>query len=210
MIRDGAVLSTATRTEHASPRGRDVPTQGFPLRLGAEPFPALEISDAFVAGILKPYRPVAKYLKSAHIAQVRDTAESCSGESTLMRGWGTFAIPESCYTHCDGFNAPEFNICYNQLAYVLFGKCIEARVLDDLGFISFADYKRHQLKSWLIVSITSHYFKTLDTQQFVGELTLDRAAPRGHAGFFFTRIAFCDADGVKAEGSVTLAFSPPR
>ena len=27
----------------------------------------------------------------------------------------------------------------------------EARVLDVLDFISFANYKRHQLKSWLIV-----------------------------------------------------------
>jgi hypothetical protein len=210
MIRDGAILSAATRTELASRRSRDVPPEGFPFRLGAKTFPTLGISDAFVADILKPYRPVAQYLKSAHIAHVRDTAEACSGESTLMRGWGTFAIPESCYTHCDGFNTPEFNICYNQLAYVLFGKCIEGRVLDVLDFISFANYKRHQLKSWLIASITSHYFRTLDTQQFVGELTLDRAAPRGHAWFFFTRIAFCDADGVKAEGSVTLAFSPPR
>jgi hypothetical protein len=210
MIRGGATLSAATPTELASLRGRDVPTEGFPLRLGVGPCPALEISDAFVAGILKPYRPAAKYLKSARIAHVRDTAESGSGESTLMRGWGTFAIPESCYSRCDGFNAPEFNICYNQLAYVLFGKCIEARALDDLGFISFANYKRHQLKSWLIVSITSHYFSSLNTQQFVGELTLDRAVARGHAWFFFTRIAFCDAEGGKAEGSVTLAFSPAR
>ena len=48
----------------------------------------------------------------------------------LITGKGRFSIPESCYIDSTGhFNAVEFNICYNQLAYVLFAGCINAGVM---------------------------------------------------------------------------------
>jgi hypothetical protein len=65
------------------------------------------------------------------------------------------AIPESCYIDDTGhFNAVEFNICFNQLAYVLFGKCVDAGILQKLrhekvNVISFPDYKLHRLPSML-------------------------------------------------------------
>jgi hypothetical protein len=132
-----------------------------------------------------------------------------------MSGTGRFSIPESCYIDDTGhFNAVEFNICYNQLAYVLFGKCVEAGILQKLrhekvDVISFPDYKLHQLPSMLIVSIEGvRFFKQLRSDDFGGRFTLDRVAPVGGAWFFFTSIAFSDAEGVKAKGSIVLAFSP--
>jgi hypothetical protein len=169
----------------------------------------IDISDAFLADILKPYRPNAKYLKSAQITHCRDETSKSSNKPSLMRGTGRFTIPESCYIADTGhFNAVEFNICYNQLAYVLFGKCIETGILQALKFLTFADYKRHQLPSWLIVSAKSRYFEQLTSDTFRGELALNRAAQLGAVWFFFTTVTFSDLDGIKANGSVVLAFSP--
>ena len=183
----------------------------------------IDISDAFVTAILKPYRLHAKYLKSAQITHLSD--KTATKDAAFVTGTGRFAIPESCYIDDTGhFNAVEFNICYNQLAYVLFGKCIELGILQKLNSelqkfsdeqanglsLSMADYKRHQLPAMLIVSIEGvRFFKQLKSDDFQGTLSINRVAPVGGAWFFFTTIAFSDAEGVKAKGSVVLAFVPP-
>ena len=184
----------------------------------------IDISGAFVAAILKPYRVNAQYLKSAQITHFSD--KTATKDAAFVTGTGRFAIPESCYIDDTGhFNAVEFNICYNQLAYVLFGKCLEAGLLQKINSglqkliddkvnviaLSMADYKRHQLPSMLIVSIEGvRFFKELKSDDFQGELSINRVAPVGGAFFFFTTIAFSDAEGVKAKGSVVLAFVPPK
>lgn len=188
----------------------------------------IAISDTFVAEILRPYRANAKYLKSAQIIDVfgKTSTEKAGETRALVTGSGQFAIPESCYIDDTGhFNAVEFNICYNQLAYVLFAKCLEDGILGKVNgelhklsdakvdhlSISMADYKRHQLPSMLIVSIEGvRFFKEMKSSDFQGQLTINRFAPVGDAWFFFTTIAFSDAEGVKAKGSVVLAFIPPK
>jgi hypothetical protein len=60
----------------------------------------------------------------------------------------------------------------------------------------------------LIVSIESRYYKQLDSSDFTGELTINRISSVGSAWFFFTTVTFADREGVKAKGSVVLAFSP--
>lgn len=176
----------------------------------------IKISDAFTTDILKPYRANAKYLRSAEITQFNDKSPGADSEAqrTLVTGAGRFAIPESCYIDDTGhFNAVEFNICYNQLAYVLFGKCIEAGLMhrlrqEKVNVISLAEFKRHQLPSMVIVSIESRYYKQLNSNDFTGELSINKISSVGAAWFFFTSIAFADSEGVKARGSVVLAFSP--
>ena len=182
-----------------------------------EPLLPIPISNAFVAEILKPYRPNARYLKSAEITRVSDRAlyDSTSTES-LITGTGRFSIPESCYIDDTGhFNAVEFNICFNQLAYVLFGKCVEAGVLQQIWPISgkylssFTEYKKHQLPAMLIVRVDGvRFFKPMKSDDFRAELTIDRMTMLGPAGFIYTTITFSDCDGVKAKGCVVLAFQP--
>jgi hypothetical protein len=177
----------------------------------------IPISESFVAEILKPYRPNAKYLKSAEISHVSDAAlyDSTSTVS-LITGAGRFSIPESCYIDDTGhFNAVEFNICFNQLAYVLFGKAIEAGVLQQIWPVSanylasFTEYKKHQLPAMLIVRVDGvRFFKPMKSSDFGAELTIDRMTMLGQAGFFYTTITFSDCDGVKAKGSVVLACQP--
>ncbi|MGW6540873.1 FcoT family thioesterase [Streptomyces sp. NPDC055051] len=46
-----------------------------------------------------------------------------------LTGSGMFTIPEPCYIDDTGhFNAVEFNICYNQLAYYTLAAMIRDRV----------------------------------------------------------------------------------
>ena len=186
--------------------------------------PPIHISDAFVTAILRPYRSNAKYLKSAQITHLSD--KTATKDAAFVTGTGKFTIPESCYIDDTGhFNAVEFNICYNQLAYVLFGKCIELGILQKLNselqkfsdekanglLLSMADYKCHQLPAMLIVSIEGvRFFKQLKSGDFQGALSINRVAPVGGAWFFFTTITFSDSEGVKAKGSVVLAFVPPK
>jgi hypothetical protein len=172
-----------------------------------------EISSAFVAEILQPYRDNAKYLKSAQITHLRDEAVN---DGPLVVGQGRFAIPQSCYIDDTGhFNAVEFNICFNQLAYVVFGHCIASGALqrlipgwDQRVSLSYADYKRHQLPSMLIAKLEGRFSRQLKSDDFTGQLTVNRITGAKGAFFCFTSIAFSDNLGGKSHGAVVLAFSP--
>jgi len=172
------------------------------------------IPDAFIADVLKPYRRNARYLKGAEITQFSDVATGAWPDARLVTGCGRFGIPESCYIDDTGhFNAVEFNICYNQIAYVVLGKCIEAGLMhrlrkDPRGIPTFADFKRNQLPAMLILSIESRYFKQLNSREFTGELILSKFSFARGTWFLSTKMTFADDEGVKAKGAVLLAFNP--
>jgi len=199
--RSVATASPAATDDEGGGPGRELP---------------INISETFVAEILSPYRPNARYLKSAQITSFLEkrAADEKRGGGGLLSGTGRFAIPESCYIDDTGhFNAVEFNICFNQLAYVVFGKAVDAGILEKLraekvDVPSFADFKRHQLPAMVIVSMESRYYKQLRSADFSGNLTINKISSVGGAWFFFTTINFADQDGVKAKGSVVLAYSP--
>jgi hypothetical protein len=171
----------------------------------------IAIPLAFQAEVLSPYRDNAKYLRSAEVAQFGG-----GEDGPLLTGRGRFSIPQSCYIDDTGhFNAVEFNICYNQLAYVVFGHCIASGVLAQLSPIfrervprSAAEFKRHQLPSMLIAKLAGRFSKQLRSDDFSGELRLLRVSAAGPAVFCFTSIAFANGDQVKSHGEVVLAFSP--
>lgn len=174
----------------------------------------MAISPDFIGEILRPYRAHSRYLKSARLTHFADKASAATTQSALIRAEGRFSIDESCYIDDTGhFNAVEFNICYNQLAYVMFGKCVAEGLMQRLrtekvSVPSFSEFKRHQLPNMVIVNIESRYYRQLDSRDFTGTLQLDRISPVGGAWFFFTTMEFADREGVKAKGSVVLAFNP--
>jgi hypothetical protein len=182
----------------------------------AHRFP-MAIADSFVADILKPYRPHARYLKSAEITQVSEEMPGdTESKTSLVTGTGRFSIPESCYIDDTGhFNAVEFNICFNQLAYVVFGKCVAAGLMHriwpaSVAYIpSFTEYKKHQLPAMLIVRVDGvRFFRMMKSDDFGATFSIDRMTMLGQAGFFYTSITFSDSEGVKAKGNVVLAFQP--
>jgi hypothetical protein len=220
---DGASSTIATDTTKACGVG---PCSGACKRFAAaqalletkpvpvEPQFPLAIPSTFAAEVLRPYRQNATYLKSAEIVEVNDKTAIAGTDQKLIVGKGCFSIPESCYIDDTGhFNAVEFNICYNQLAYVLFAGCINAGLMHKVRAEAFhvpsmSEFKRHQLPAMMIVSMESRYFKPLNSKDFTAELSINKISAVGNAWFFFTTISFSDSEGVKAKGAVTLAFSP--
>ncbi|MEO6000715.1 MAG: FcoT family thioesterase [Chitinophagaceae bacterium] len=177
----------------------------------------LMISDAFLAKILVPYRDHAKYLKSAQILDYYepDSTGLESGDSkSLVTIEGNFSIAESCYIDDTGhFNAVEFNICYNQLAYVLFVKCIQAgifhRVIPDWAErvnLSFENFIKYQLSSMFIAKIEGSFLKPLNGKSFKARLTITRIMWTDQTAFVYTQISFSDSFGIKSKGPVLLAF----
>jgi hypothetical protein len=216
---------TMTALESPAPceTGGPVGGAGLPCVIGQNDSADLEgdvyqrlpiaISGGFLAEILKPYRTHAKYLQSASITQF--CAEGgLQNAHPVVTGIGRFSISQSCYIDDTGhFNAVEFNICFNQLAYVVFGKCIEAGLLHQLWSertnVSVDDYKDDQLPRMLIVRIDRmRFLKQMKSEEFVGELKLNKISQMGSTWFLFTSITFSDSQGVKAQGSVVLAYSP--
>ncbi len=176
----------------------------------------MTISAGFLADILKPYRAHARYLKSAEITHCNTIAPpDGTKDASLVTGTGRFSIHESCYIDGTGhFNAAEFIICYNQLAYVVGGKCIDANLIhpfwhEKASIPSIAEYKRDQLPRMMIASVDGvRFFKQMKSDDFRGELNIKKASVMGSTWFLLTSITFSDCEGVKAKGSVMLAFSP--
>lgn len=181
----------------------------------AEPQFPIAIAKEFTAEILKPYRENATYLRSAEITEANEKPLSAGKGQKLITGKGRFSIPQSCYIDDTGhFNAVEFNICYNQLAYVLFAASIEkgimhkVRAIDGNAIPTMSEFKHHQLPAMMIVGLESRYYKPLNSKDFTAELSINKISAVGNAWFLFTTITFSDSEGIKAKGSVTLAFSP--
>jgi hypothetical protein len=191
------------------------PSFPLPAANDAEHRMPMPIAADFIGEILSPYRRHSRYLQEARIVDFRDkAAEGPAATTGLITAEGKFSIGESCYIDDTGhFNAVEFNICYNQLAYVMFGKCVAEGLMQRLRcerveVPTFSEFKRHQLPNMVIVNIESRYYRQLDARSFTGTLTLDRISPVGGAWFFFTTMTFADREGVKAKGSVILAYNP--
>lgn len=177
----------------------------------------LVISDAFIAKILTPYKENAKYLKSAQILSYYEPGfkgEISKDQNELVTIEGKFSIPESCYIDDTGhFNAVEFNICYNQLAYVLFGKCIQTGIFHRLVFdwevrvnLSFESFLKHQLSSMYIAKIEGSFLRPLNSKNFHARLTINRILWTSQTAFVYTKISYADVHGTKSKGSVLLAF----
>lgn len=173
------------------------------------------VSDLFINRVLAPYRPHARYLQGARITAFCDPAgPSGAPAGPLVEIEGRFSVTENCYmneTRC--FNAVEFNICYNQLAYVLFGQCIFKGLFNrqDAAWygkvnLSFSKYLKHELFSLSIVQVEGAFVKPLNCNDFTATLAVQRILWAGQTATVHTHIAFSDASGIKSHGKVLLSF----
>mgnify|MGYP005724103381 CR=1 FL=1 len=132
----------------------------------------------------------------------------------MISGEGEFSIDESCYIADTGhFNAVEFNICYNQLAYVLFASCFQQRYLSRLApelsaklDTSMETYREEQLGSMMIVKFETKFRKPIDARKFRGSIKAVSASVRGGVLFANTEVEFSDDQGGSASGKVMLAI----
>jgi hypothetical protein len=167
-----------------------------------EPLP-----DAFVALVLQPYeRKQTIYVKRAWIETEAGATSPVKG---AIRGRAQFSIPDSCYIDATGhFNAVEFILCFNQLAYV-YGAYLAGRGLLP-GSNNIGEFKSKQLAGMLIKELESRFYRPIDSRSFEGEVRVD--APAEESANYWRQIyyiRFWDSAGGTAEGAITLAFLKP-
>lgn len=168
---------------------------------------AIELDSDFLAMVLRPYRKHCQYLKRATV-HFDSLNQSMSWESMTSRG--EFSIDQSCYIDDTGhFNAVEFNICYNQLAYVHLAYCIQQQSMPALAAYDLATFYKKQLSNYLIGSISSHYRAQINPKHFFGEVKVCSAKSRPKLSILNTQCTFTDESGGSSYGEVKLAVLSP-
>lgn len=181
------------------------------------------IDHALLQRILAPYSPTGTdYLKSTELLHSWRSA-SHNEDDPFITSTGAFSIPNSCYIQATGhFNAVEFIICYNQLAYATFGQLFDGEFFKDAGFgdicpgstgeaianISIDTFFRDQLASMLILKTTTKFRGMIDAKNFYGTFSINKFKARGNTLFCETTCVFRDNNKGYAEGDVLLAYQP--
>ncbi|GLS25304.1 FcoT family thioesterase [Marinibactrum halimedae] len=158
------------------------------------------ISQSFKARVLSPYRDHCRYLKEAVFS-------ATSTKATEMLMEGEFAIADSCYIDDTGhFNAVEFNICFNQIAYTHLAYCIKHHLIEELNDYDISSFFQKQLSNFLIVNISSQYLSELNAKYFKGLFGIHSIRKRSQYTFMKTYCEFEDEHKGRAKGEVTLAI----
>lgn len=171
--------------------------------------PNLIVEPEFLDKVLRPYRRDCRYLKSVCVDF--DGADQGSLPSwETMNANGVFSIDQSCYIDDTGhFNAVEFNICYNQLAYVLLAVCVRDRLLPALSDFTLETFFEKQLSNFLIANINSSYHSQIHPRKFFGRVRILSARQRGKLSILKTLCAFTDEHEGRSDGEVKLAVLTP-
>jgi hypothetical protein len=164
-----------------------------------------EVSQELLDTFLAPYKEHCRYLKRAEFEYVDSV-------TSQERSWlinGEFAIPESCYIDDTGhFNSVEFNICYNQLFYIMIAHSVKHKLLAAMNDWDLATFKRRQLSDFLIVRFSSTFKQPMNSDCFQGTLSINRCSVRSNLIMLKTSCAFSDRNGGSgsgSEGEVTIA-----
>ncbi len=164
----------------------------------------IEIENNFLKKVLIPYHEHCQYLKNALMY-----IDKSQGTQGLVVS-GDFGITDSCYIEDTGhFNAVEFNICYNQLAYTYLGYCINNNLIPELAGFKGDTFFEKQLSHFLIAKITSSYKTEINAQKFKGELGINTITRKSKCTFINTYCNFYDERNGKSTGEITLAVLHP-
>jgi hypothetical protein len=161
--------------------------------------------------VLDVYLPHCRYLKTAALR-----APAAPGDPAALTVTGEFEIGDSCYIKDTGhFNAVEFNICYNQLAYYLIAKAVKERLLQVLGDWDLDEFWRGQLPNLLIADFRSTFKREIRHKRFSGSITitsvrkLEKNDRRGPIVVLYTACQFWDETVGSCRGEVKIAITDP-
>jgi hypothetical protein len=170
-----------------------------------------ETDEELLALVLRPYQAKkTQYLKTA----VVETGGA--DPSAMLTVSGDFTIEESCYIDDTGhFNAVEFNICYNQLAYYLIAKSVKNGLVPVFQGWSLEDFWRLQLPNILITDFQSTFKRKMRGRMFSGSVSLTEAVRLERSQWWNPLIAlrtscqFWDESGSSCRGQVKIAITNP-
>jgi len=169
--------------------------------------PEIVVSEALLGEVLTPYKPHCRYLKRAWVVVCRPDRFNSSRSEAHISIRGEFAIRESCYIADTGhFNAVEFNICYNQLAYTLLATCVEQKLMRELASWSLDEYRRRQLSDFLIVNFSSEFRTSMQSDRFEGLVSIDKSMTRRDTILIKTSSQFQDGRGGFSRGQAFIAI----
>ncbi len=162
--------------------------------------------------VLTPYRGKrCEYLKSATVTREGDPRDG--GRLTAAC---SFHIPESCYIDDTGhFNAVEFNICYNQMAYYVMAKSVKESLLEPFSRWTAEQFWARQLADVYITDFRSSFRKAMRGRNFRGEIEIVDVAEwdandlRDALVIMRTRCRFWDEHGGVSTGEVAAAVTNP-
>ena len=151
--------------------------------------------------VLAPYKPHCRYLQTAGVVGLG------AGAGEIVAAEGEFAIPASCYIASTGhFNAVEFNICYNQLAYYLLAVSAKYGLFEAMNGWSTEEFERRQLSDFLIVQFSSTFRSPMRADRFNGRVAVESVRPHSSGVFLKTKCSFEDGLGGRSEGTALLAI----
>ncbi|MEI7714530.1 MAG: FcoT family thioesterase [Mycobacterium sp.] len=158
------------------------------------------IAEDLLARVLEPYAcKGSRYLIDA----------TCRATEDSVLAYGNFSIGDSSYIRSTGhFNAVEWVLCFNQLAYSAFAPAILNGEIAALRGWSIDDYFNYQLPSMLIKNTASRFKRPINAQKFSARLlckdfeVIERTWPYLKVP---CAIEFWDEQGGAASGEVELA-----
>lgn len=179
--------------------------------------PAREpVSAAILDAVLRPYQTTqTDYLRRALV-----NPPPAPDSEEIISLTGTYTIPGSCYIDSTGhFNAVELVICYNQLAYTVFGYLTFHGLLADVRIsnrtpaaeaelrrMTFQRFLDRQLSSMFILKTALRFRGVIDPKAFSGTVVVEKIAFRQGTFFIHTRCQFVDAADGSAGGEILLAY----
>ncbi|MCH9674425.1 MAG: FcoT family thioesterase [Gammaproteobacteria bacterium] len=176
----------------------------------------VSVDPQLLDSVLSPYhRTETDYLKSACVGTFQP-----SKVPTIAALTGSYSIPSSCYIDATGhFNAVELIICYNQLAYALFGHLVSTNALIDLPVgnrteeadaalrgMTFEKFRKHQLALMFILKTNLAFRGFIEPSQFGGTVGIEKIFYRRKTFFITTHCNFFDDAGGNAGGEILLAY----
>ena len=173
------------------------------------------LDPQFVADVLGCYYDHTTYLQEVSVKEQSLLTSSRSSRQKTISAVGTFRIKESCYIQDTGhFNAVEFNICFNQLAYVLYAHGFATGHFqetmpqwgDSLRQFTPESFSNNQLSSMLIVNLSSTFKKEIHSGLFYGKLEIGKVRSKGNCFFSKNHITFYDDQDGFSDGDAMLAF----
>lgn len=172
------------------------------------------VSQDLLNTFLQPYKENCKYLKKAQFQQPALSGNINNTRNYEQGLWlmkGDFSISDSCYIDDTGhFNSVEFNICYNQIIYILIAYLIENKLLEAMNDWTLEEYKHRQLSDFLIVKFSSSFKRPINSNHFQGTLSINKVSVRGNLIMLKTSCAFYDDNAGWSEGDITIAILNPK
>lgn len=158
----------------------------------------IDLDPDLLWDVLQPYADDCKYVKGGTVRR--------HGDAVILDA--QLSIGPSCYLlEPEPFQPAEFNICYNQMLYLVLAQGVVSGLYPELAVWDYAEFKRHQLPDVLILDFLCHFGEPpVRRDAFRGSLTVEKVILKRTLTLLKTSCEFTDDHDGYAEGVVTIGI----